>query len=129
MPITVAETLAIITALEMRILDPEVRASPTALAELLADDLLEYTPAGVVYSKASIIAAMAAAPRDAWSAMSNVDYALRPLAEDVVLLTYRHLGTRKDGTEVQSLRSSIWKRADSRWQLAFHQGTMLPAGA
>jgi hypothetical protein len=45
---------------------------------------------------------------------------LHTLAPDVVLATYRVVDeTRKQHT----LRSSIWKLKDGRWQMVFHQGT------
>jgi hypothetical protein len=43
------------------------------------------------------------------------------LAPGVVLVTYR--AGRQHGSEA-SLRSSIWKRIDGRWQMLFHQGTV-----
>jgi hypothetical protein len=47
------------------------------------------------------------------------------LAPGVVLVTYR--AGREHGSEASSeasLRSSIWKRIDGRWQMLFHQGTV-----
>ncbi len=52
--------------------------------------------------------------------LSLYQFEIHPLAEDVVMTTYRV----KDDTRMQiTLRSSIWKRIDGRWQMFFHQGT------
>jgi hypothetical protein len=50
------------------------------------------------------------------------------LAPGVVLATYR-LAWSEGGYEApkQSLRSSIWKLIEGRWQMVFHQGTPSPA--
>lgn len=53
--------------------------------------------------------------------MTLTDFNIHPLSEDAVLTTYRiHDETRNQET----LRSSIWKWKDGRWQMFFHQGTV-----
>ncbi|WP_371514475.1 hypothetical protein [Solibacillus sp. R5-41] len=53
--------------------------------------------------------------------MSLHNYEIYPLAPDVVFATYFIVDkTRNRNT----LRSSIWKLIDSRWQLFLHQGTI-----
>jgi hypothetical protein len=50
-------------------------------------------------------------------------------APAVVLVTYR--AGRQHGSEASSeasLRSSIWKRIDGRWQMLFHQSTVASEG-
>jgi hypothetical protein len=117
------DTLELLIRLEDQLIDPATRHSHQALAELLSDDLLEFTASGAVYEKGPIIAALAAEGGGAWAEMTNYGYELRPLAEDVVLLTFRHAGKRDGGAEARSLRSSIWKLTGGRWRLVFHQGT------
>ncbi|MNR67917.1 hypothetical protein D3C85_1921600 [compost metagenome] len=51
-------------------------------------------------------------------------FELHPLSETAVLATYRILNEETGGA---TLRSSIWKLKDGRWQMFFHQGT--PAGS
>ena len=53
--------------------------------------------------------------------------ALRPLSQDVVLVTYQSEVRYPEGTEWGN-RSSIWDRSSGAWQLRFHQGTVLPEG-
>ncbi|SQC56251.1 Uncharacterized protein conserved in bacteria [Listeria newyorkensis] len=52
--------------------------------------------------------------------MALSDFEIQELAEDVVLATYRIFNVTQ---KQESLRSSIWKFKDARWQLVFHQGT------
>ena len=54
------------------------------------------------------------------------DFAARELAPDVVLVTYVSKKVAEDQLVISTLRSSIWKRIDGKWQMIFHQGTMTP---
>jgi hypothetical protein len=101
--------------LEERLLRPEVRASAAALEALLADDFVEFGSSGTVYDKHSIIAALLREELDGEPCTMR-DFAARRLAPGVVLVTYRI-------TESRTLRSSIWRAVDERWQMVFHQGT------
>lgn len=110
-------------ALELRLLQPEVRASPEALHALLAPDFVELGSSGRAYDRAEIIAALreeqAAPPIE----RTVSDLTVRFLAETVALVTYRV--ARRDG---RFLRSSIWRLSDGRWQMVFHQGTRAADG-
>ena len=106
---------------EERLLQPEVRRSRENLEELLADDFTEFASDGAAYTKAQVIDALQS---ELPSERSFTDFRLVALAEDVVLSTYR--STRRGDAlrePVESLRSSIWKRRNDRWQMIFHQGT------
>jgi hypothetical protein len=48
------------------------------------------------------------------------DFDIYPLSGDVVLTTYKIFNEEK---MQYSLRSSIWKCKDTKWQMVFHQGT------
>jgi hypothetical protein len=52
--------------------------------------------------------------------ISLLDFTVRRLAQDVMLVTYR---TTIQNRAVSRLRSSIWKLIEGRWQMIFHQGT------
>ena len=55
---------------------------------------------------------------------SLTDLSVRSLAADVTLVTYRPVGRESaSGNDWHSLRSSVWKLTDGRWQMIFHQGT------
>jgi hypothetical protein len=121
-----ASLTAEIHALEMRLLEPSVRASAEALAELLAPDFVEFGSSGRVYDRAQIIAALSgeqSAPAPP-PERTITDFAVRSLAVDVALATYRvarHMQGAPDAEHV--VRSSIWRRDGRRWQMTFHQGT------
>jgi hypothetical protein len=48
------------------------------------------------------------------------DFNIKLLASDVLLATYR---TYRQSDSKFSLRSSIWKFNEDKWQMKFHQGT------
>lgn len=104
-------TLADVVALELSLLDPQVRRSPERVERLLHPDFREFGASGAAWDRAAIVAALAADPGQGWTA-TEVD--ARAVAEGVVLVTYRAAG---------SLRSSLWVQAPEGWQLLFHQGT------
>ncbi|HEY5794653.1 MAG TPA: nuclear transport factor 2 family protein [Bosea sp. (in: a-proteobacteria)] len=120
-----AEGAALLTLLrtqEEKLLAADQRASHEAVAELLADDFVEFARSGGIYDRDQTIAALAgegpAYDRKAF------DFKLSLLGEGVALLTYR--STRQsaaDREEQCTLRSSIWMRVGGRWRMRFHQGT------
>lgn len=94
----------------------EVRTSSEELDKILADDFWEIGSSGVKYDKQECLELGVVL-----SEMTIHNYEIQALAPDVVLATYFIEDiTRKRNT----LRSSIWKYIDSRWQLYFHQGTI-----
>ncbi len=114
--------------LEQKLHRPETRRSSDAVRALLADEFIEFGSSVKVYDKASIVKALAEE-----SASSNAlplevrDFATRSIASNAVLVTYRSVRRHSDGTtERDALRSSIWKLIDGRWQMLFHQGTIVP---
>jgi ribonuclease HI len=108
-----------VVLLEQLLLDPMVRASPERLRRLLHPDFREHGSSGLVRDRAGTIAALGEDPGVPGVA---TDFSPCGLAADVVLLTYRIVGSRP------SLRSSVWVRdAEAGWQVRFHQGTRLPA--
>jgi len=113
--------------LELRLLEPSVRASFADLERLLADDFLEFGSSGAIYDKASMINALLSPHVADAGHRRAVDMEIVELATDVVLLRYRSVYANPEGHVVrQALRSSIWRLADGRWQMAFHQGTLIP---
>jgi hypothetical protein len=106
-------TLDEVVALELALLDPEVRGSPERVQRLLHPDFREFGLSGA-WNRDAIVAALAADPGTGWTA---TEVEAREVAGGVVLVTYRAAG---------SLRSSLWVEGPEGWQLLFHQGT--PAG-
>ena len=53
--------------------------------------------------------------------MTLSNFEICSLSDDTALATYRV----RDETRMQNtLRSSIWKLIDEKWQMFFHQGTL-----
>lgn len=108
---------------ELRLLRPEVRASPELLEKLLHPEFREFGASGRYWDRTSIIESL----------LAGVDPGPRPvvvsemegvqLASDVVHLTF---DTDDNGRRVH--RSSLWRRTDDGWQMYFHQGTLFSAG-
>jgi ribonuclease HI len=103
---------------EMELLDPEVRANPVRIRELLHDDFVEFGSTGKVYNK-RLLLDMLKGEKNAKVVIR--EFAVRQLAADTALVTYRTVG--EAGQEAR--RSSVWIRSDGAWKLAFHQGTRI----
>ncbi|MBC6133976.1 DUF4440 domain-containing protein [Listeria booriae] len=101
---------------EEQLLRPEIRTSKGALSQLLAADFFEFGSSGRVLYREEEIDEAGIGVVD----MQLSDFEIKPLAEDVVLATYRIFNVEQ---RQSSLRSSIWKFLNNRWQLVFHQGT------
>lgn len=96
----------------------EVRKSSEELDKILADDFFEIGSSGYIFDKQECLE-----DGVVLTEMSLYNYEIYPLASDLVLSTYFIVDkTRNRNT----LRSSIWKFIDGRWQLFFHQGTISP---
>lgn len=107
--------------LEKRLLQPEVRRSVSELANLLADDFVEFGSSGRVFSKQQVVEGL---PHSPTLQMAILNFQAKPLAPDVVLTTFYLIKQNETRVEMRySLRSSIWKFIDGRWQMVFHQGT------
>ncbi len=111
-----------ILKLEQRLLEPEVRKSPAEVGVLLADDFEEIASSGRTYNKAQILEAIRCAPP---AHFALTDFKAVVLAPDIALATFRvSRDSTHDRPAAESLRSSIWKRANGRWRMVFHQGAL-----
>ncbi|MFI7135753.1 DUF4440 domain-containing protein [Nonomuraea sp. NPDC050153] len=103
---------------ELRLLDPEVRASPALVRELLDPEFTEIGASGRWWDAESILTVMAGsvAPESPVkvSKMSGV-----VLARGVVHLTYF-----ADNQGRRAWRSSLWRLTETGWRVYFHQGTL-----
>jgi hypothetical protein len=108
--------------LEVRLHEPAVRGDPEQLGALLHPAFREFGRSGAQYSRDATLAEFVdvAQPYRIWSQ----DFVAEPLAEGLVLLTYRsaHVDDA-GGLDRHTLRTSLWQRTDHGWQLRFHQGT------
>ena len=107
--------------LEEKLLRQETRNSPGEVATLIHPDFFEFGQSGTVWSRQQTIDRLA---QERPTEGSLTDLSVRSLAADVTLVTYRAVGRDPaNGNEWHSLRSSVWKLTDGRWQMIFHQGT------
>ena len=107
--------------LEEKLLRPETRNSPGKVASLLHSDFFEFGQSGTVWGRQQIIDKLA---QERPMEGSLTDLSVRSLAADVTLVTYCAVARDPaSGNEWHSLRSSVWKLTDGRWQMIFHQGT------
>ncbi len=107
--------------LEDRLLQPEIRGSREEISMLLADDFVEFGVSGRTFDKLQVVEEL---PHSPAVPVIIKDFQVKVLSPDVVLVTYRAVKTNEFREEMRnSLRSSIWKFLDGRWQMVFHQGT------
>ena len=115
-------------SLENALLDPEVRRSAERVSALLADEFVEFASSGVAYDKARILEVLqdeALADNPVMRSLAHFEVVL--LDRDAALTRYRLLRQRSTHeAPTQSMRSSVWRRKDGRWQMVFHQGTFVP---
>lgn len=98
--------------LEMLLLDPSVRNSPTQLDDLLCDEFIEIGQSGTIYSKDDIINALSKDPHTK-AKFSNFD--IQSLSENLILAKY----TSRNVRVVQ--RFSLWERRGGSWQMLYHE--------
>ncbi|MEV7073328.1 DUF4440 domain-containing protein [Streptomyces sp. NPDC093990] len=103
---------------ELRLLDPEVRASPELVGALLHPEFHEFGASGRHWDRTSVIAALAGATDQEAGPITASGMKGVPLAPDVVHLTF---DTEHNGSRAH--RSSLWRRTASGWLLWFHQAT------
>lgn len=115
--------LDLIQKLEEELFRQTVRGSRETVSKLLAENFMEFGRSGGVFRKEEVVRSLATEGSGNSHAPTASNFELTSLANDVVLLTYRSRRTVEDGKELHSLRSSIWKHIDGRWQMIFHQGT------
>jgi hypothetical protein len=107
--------------LEEKLLRQGTRNSPGEVAALLHPDFFEFGQSGTVWNRQQVIDRLA---QERPMEGSLTDLSVRSLAADITLVAYRAVGRDPaSGNEWHSLRSSVWKLTDGRWQMIFHQGT------
>jgi hypothetical protein len=106
---------------EQLLLDPDFRRDRSRVAALLADDFVEFGVSGRVWSRDAILDLLAA---EDYVPPAMDEFACRPVADGVVLVTYRTVRSDPEsGQHDAALRSSLWTLQSGQWALRFHQGT------
>lgn len=122
----ITELAKIIRDLETELLRPDVRSNSGRVSELLADDFVEFGESGKRYTKQDVLSAL---QKPADLKYSILDFSALEISSDVVLATYR--AQKEDletGRRTFSLRSSLWRNRNGRWEMVFHQGTAQARG-
>ena len=117
------EVVNALRALEEELFEPGVRKNRTRLSEVLDDGFCEFGSSGRVYSKSQILDQL---QQEAERQISLTEFRAKALSNDAVLVTYRAICAQPGVAEVHSLRSSIWMQREGRWEIVFHQGTLVP---
>jgi hypothetical protein len=114
--------LSELQALEVELHHPGVRCSRERLEQLLHADFYEVGRSGRTYTRVTVIDHLAA--EESQPVMESGAFALLELAPGVALLTYRSaFADPERGLSHHALRSSLWVRTSSGWQMRYHQGT------
>lgn len=104
---------------ELRLLDPEVRAVPTLVSELLDPQFTEIGASGRRWDAASILTVTSAGTVSSESPVKISEMSGVVLAPGVVHLTYF-----ADNQGRRAWRSSLWRLTEAGWRMYFHQGTL-----
>lgn len=112
--------VAEVLELELRLLDPAVRADRAQLERLLHPDFYEFGASGRMWRREAMVAALLSHP----GPVAAIERVRAPsVRDDAVPITYRAVSVGGS-----SWRSSLWVRDDSGWRVLFHQGTPAISG-
>ncbi len=111
---------SILKKLEESMLSEIARKNPARLSELISDELIEIRKSGKIWTKQSVIEAL---KKESYTEIVITGFNLKLLAEDIALVTYTAHHKQKGNPSSKSMRFSIWKMADNKWEIVFHQGT------
>ncbi|WP_124272219.1 DUF4440 domain-containing protein [Streptomyces sp. ADI96-02] len=103
----------------MRLLDPDVRASPALVSELLDPKFTEIGASGRHWDAASILTVTSTGSVVPESPVVVSEMAGVVLTPGVVHLTYF-----ADNSRRRAWRSSLWHLTETGWRMYFHQGTL-----
>ncbi|MDC9597316.1 nuclear transport factor 2 family protein [Xenorhabdus anantnagensis] len=104
----------------------EKRNNADWLNTVLHEDFLEISKSGCVYTKKIVFDELTTEIKTIFQIFSK-DFSMNCLGENIVLLTYQSYEVDRNGKPFnQALRSSIWQLSSvDKWQLRFHQGTIM----
>ncbi|NLU75310.1 DUF4440 domain-containing protein [Streptomyces sp. HNM0575] len=106
-------------AAELRLLDPDVRASPALVSELLDPEFTEFGASGRRWDAGSILTVTSAGSSDPGRPVEVSEMSGAVLAPGIVHLTYF-----SDNGGRRAWRSSLWRLTETGWRIYFHQGTL-----
>jgi hypothetical protein len=113
-----------IRALEERLANPGPGDSKESLAAVFADGFREIGSSGRMFDADMVLGALGGvAQRPSRAAISLEGFRTERVAPNVILATYLARVPAGPGGKPPTLRSSLWRKRDGRWQIVFHQGT------
>ncbi|MFJ8094317.1 nuclear transport factor 2 family protein [Streptomyces griseofuscus] len=104
---------------ELRLLDPEVRAVPALVLELLDPEFTEFGASGRRWDINSVLTVTSSGSVSAESPVKVSEMSGVLLAPGVVHLTYF-----ADNQGRRAWRSSLWRLTETGWRMYFRQGTL-----
>ena len=109
-------------AKEESLLENSTRNAPRRVAELLDDSCVDFETSGKrsVYRRGDRLE-----NADGVLYIDSASVSSMSLSEDCILLLYIGVKVNKN-VRIKSNCSSIWKRSEGQWKMAFHQGTPIP---
>lgn len=114
-PMDLVEVLA---PLEKRLLAMGDDCDRACVESLLAEDFREVSASGREWDRVSMLRELVGMPL---RRHRTIEFRCTALADDMALLNYR---TVVNGRE--TLRVSLWVLRAGRWQMLYHQGTLVP---
>lgn len=117
-----ASLLQHLQALEVELHHPGARCNRERLEQLLHPEFHEVGRSGRAYDREAVVDHLL--QQHSPPAVASDAFSVAELSPGVALLTYRSAHVDAGPSLVShTLRSSIWLRTDSGWQLRHHQGT------
>jgi ribonuclease HI len=104
-----------VVELELRLLDPAVRADRAEVERLLHPEFREIGASGRLWSRDEMVVALA---EDPGTGATATEVEARVVADGVVLVSYV-----AESAAGRARRSSLWVRGEDGWRVLFHQGT------
>ncbi|QFG67515.1 DUF4440 domain-containing protein [Ornithinimicrobium pratense] len=119
---TIDDDLRCVLELERELQSPSTRGDADRLRKLLSPTFIEIGASGRRWDRRSILDLLVQETADPSTAGIRIDNLTgRQLTEDMIQVFWD--STRKDR---RARRTSLWQRRDGRWQLIYHQATVLP---
>jgi hypothetical protein len=114
-------TATLLMANECALLDPAFRRDRAHVSALLADDFVEFSSSGRVWTRDAILDLLAT---EDYTPPHVEDLTCRHIADGVALVLYKTIRTdAATGARSVTLRSSLWSKESDGWRIRFHQGT------
>jgi hypothetical protein len=114
-----ADSVALAIAQERALLSVEVRCSAEAVKELLDPEFREVGASGRTWRRTEMLSALATEDPKDETPVHVTEMHGQLVTPGLVLVTYV---SERAGRRAR--RSSLWRLAEDRWRLLYHQGTL-----